>query len=233
MIYGFATFAGSEALALRRVWNYVHWAAGFEPPTMSDIYAFRVFADKGPCPIPWTAQSAAIALRSHQVEIRPVPERAWLAERTRLVADWREAAGRLAAGHDARQSALIEQPLSVTLGSDSVATAGASRRSVRWVNFSRNHLTLETDSSAPAVLALSEAWYPGWQGSVNGATTAVFPVNGWMRGVAVPAGVARVEFRYRPTHFGLGVGISVVALIVVAWLARPISPARFSPRQQD
>ncbi len=222
MIYGFGTFAGSEALALERVWNYVHWAVGFEPPAMSDIYAFEIFAAKGPFPVPWVAQSASLDLRSSQIEIRPAPPRAWLVHHTRQVADWREAAGRLAAGHDASQSALLESPWSADFAADkNSATIPATIDAVQWKDFSRNHLRLRVSTGTPALLTLAEAWYPGWRATVNGSAVPVMPVNGWMRGVALPAGVSHVELGYRPTHFVFGAALSLLSLSLLAWLARP------------
>ena len=221
MIYGFGTFAGSEALALNRVWSYVHWAVGLEPPAMSDVYAFDAFVAKGPFPIPWVAQSATLDLQARKIEVRPAPPRAWLVGRTRIVADWREAAGRLAAGYDANTSALLEQPLPADLPVDGDLALTRKAGSVRWLQFSRNRLLLETNTPSSALLILAEAWYPGWSASVNGIATPVIPVNGWMRGAVVPAGVSRIELRYRPTHFALGAVVSLVSLGLLAWLAGP------------
>ena len=67
---------------------------------------------------------------------------------------------------------------------------------------------------APAILVLAEAWYPGWEAEVNGQPVRSFPVNGWMRGVVVPAGQTEVVWRYRSRWFG-AVGAAAVAVLLI------------------
>jgi hypothetical protein len=188
---------------------------GLEPPPTSDIYNFNAFAAKGSFPVPWAAQSAALNLAAGRIEIVPTPPaRAWLVGRARVVADWREAAGRLAAGHDPGTSALLEKELP-----DAALDPAAAAGKFRWIGFSRNHLSLAVDSPAPGLLVLAEAWHPGWTAHVNGRDAEVFPVNGWMRGVQVPAGAAQVELSFRPRHFFLGLAITIAAALALIWLA--------------
>ena len=72
---------------------------------------------------------------------------------------------------------------------------------------------LRTDTTAPAILVLAEAWYPGWEAEVNGRPAQAFPVNGWMRGVVVQAGADKVVWHYRSRWFRTGCAVGIAALI--------------------
>jgi uncharacterized membrane protein YfhO len=79
---------------------------------------------------------------------------------------------------------------------------------------------VRASSSAPAILVLAEAWYPGWAATVRGRRTEVFPVNGWMRGASVPAGESEVVFEYRPRTLAAGAAISLASAAVLVALLR-------------
>ena len=205
MLYGFGTIVGSEALALKRVWFYLHWAVGVTPPELSDIYYWEGFMAKGAFPVPWVGQVAGVSRERHAIEVHlPEPSRVWVSGRVREVADWSEGVGRLALGHDPTKVTLVEsayaRELPIERGDDPGTAAIAG--------FSRNSLSIDVDCRRASLLVVDEAWFPGWTAWVGAKSYPVIPVNGWMRGVALPAGHSRVEMRYYPSHFGLGLWIS-------------------------
>jgi uncharacterized membrane protein YfhO len=55
---------------------------------------------------------------------------------------------------------------------------------------------------------------------VNGDEQTIYPTDGAFRGVAVPKGSSRVEFRYEPRAFPIGIALAVSGLVafVVVWL---------------
>jgi hypothetical protein len=73
-------------------------------------------------------------------------------------------------------------------------------------------------------LVLSDAWYPGWEATVDGQPVPIERANILFRAVAIPAGRHRVEWVFRPTFFRLGAVVSLVAMGVVlvgaVWLGR-------------
>jgi uncharacterized membrane protein YfhO len=55
-------------------------------------------------------------------------------------------------------------------------------------------------------------YYPGWKAYVNGEEKAIRRANLFFRAVLLPAGNHRVEFRYEPRSFAIGLTISIATL---------------------
>ena len=70
-------------------------------------------------------------------------------------------------------------------------------------------------------MVLRDTWYPGWQATVDGMGTSIYRVNGCFRGVLVPGGQHQVRFVYRPWHVYVPGAISLVATLMILWLALP------------
>jgi hypothetical protein len=82
-------------------------------------------------------------------------------------------------------------------------------------------VTIETDSSGPALLVLNDAYAAGWRATVDGGPTEILPSNYMARGVWVPAGKHRVEFTYRTPGLREGWAIFAVGgLAAAAWTRR-------------
>ncbi|HHE70952.1 MAG TPA: hypothetical protein ENL34_01535 [Chloroflexi bacterium] len=80
------------------------------------------------------------------------------------------------------------------------------------VAYGPNRASFRVNTTAPALLVLSDLRYPGWVGHVDGRHTPIWAADGIFRGIIVPAGHHIVEFTYRPAAFIAGIGIMVVAL---------------------
>jgi hypothetical protein len=87
----------------------------------------------------------------------------------------------------------------------------------------------------PGVLVVNEAWFPGWQASVNGRAAPTFRANYLLIGVVVPAGDADVVLEFSPPGYRLQLALFALALLVALtgalarwrWLdARPAAEAR-------
>ncbi len=70
-----------------------------------------------------------------------------------------------------------------------------------------------------AFLVLSEVFYPrGWKALLDGSPVRVYPVNGVVRGVRVPAGEHRIVFSYDRTLFNNGRAYSLGAAVLIVGL---------------
>jgi hypothetical protein len=80
--------------------------------------------------------------------------------------------------------------------------------------YTAERVVVETESAQPALLVLSDAFYPGWQATVDGAPAAIVPTNVLYRGVYVPAGAHTVIFTYEPTGWRSGLALAGGGLLL-------------------
>jgi uncharacterized membrane protein YfhO len=77
-------------------------------------------------------------------------------------------------------------------------------------------------------LVLTDAWYPGWRATIDGAPVEVARADVLFRAVPVPAGRHRVEFAFAPLSLWMGVGINLMTLALcvaaIIALSRPPKP---------
>ena len=103
--------------------------------------------------------------------------------------------------------------------------------SCRITTYLPTNVVVEATLSQPGLVVLSDAWFPGWEATVQThdaqggeSTTAaiIHRTNRVLRGVHVPAGEHKIEFRYRPTSFAIGAIMSVASWTIVwLWLVGP------------
>ncbi|HEX7877806.1 MAG TPA: YfhO family protein, partial [Candidatus Eisenbacteria bacterium] len=102
--------------------------------------------------------------------------------------------------------------------------------SVRITAMEPARVVIEAEASSPALLVLSDPYYPGWRATVDGIDTRILPADWALRGVEVPPGRHRVEFRYRPAWLIPGfIAMVVGTVLAVIGLAFTGSPSA-SPR---
>lgn len=111
---------------------------------------------------------------------------------------------------DLHRAALLEAALPHTL-----ADAAGAAESVRFRSWETDRMVMDVNTEAPALLVLSELYYPGWRAKVNGKAAAIYRVDGALRGIWAPAGSNRVELDYAPLTFYAGGAITVLTLLCV------------------
>ena len=85
-----------------------------------------------------------------------------------------------------------------------------------------NNVQVSTKSMSPAILVLSENFFPGWYAYVDGKREEILRVNYNQRGLVLEQGEHNIEFVYRPFSVLLGFMISsVTALALVLWTWQP------------
>lgn len=81
-------------------------------------------------------------------------------------------------------------------------------------------LTVQT--ATPGYLVIGDLWYPGWKATVNGVEASMLRAYTTLRALALPAGEHEVILRYEPLSFRLGMGLSLLSLLVLlVWILRP------------
>jgi hypothetical protein len=215
MQQGWSSPFGYASLNLGRVWNYLHDTLGVTPPIEHNTFPSLELARFGPIPYPSMAIVMGADPMAKRLLFSPRPDpRVYLAGAARRVRDAHQATALMRAGHDFHVVALVEQPLALPDHAEPGGLATISR-------FEAERIAITVESASPALLVLSEPWYPGWTARVNGTSVPCIPANAWMRAVLVPAGKSQVEMTFHSTYLLLGSVISLAALaLVILLLAR-------------
>ena len=69
---------------------------------------------------------------------------------------------------------------------------------VELMEYSDTRVALRVQSPAEAYLILKDAYYPGWQATLNDAPAPIFRANVMFRAVPVPAGASTLVFSFEP-----------------------------------
>ena len=139
--------------------------------------------------------------------------RAWLAN-TKLVATEEEELNIIRSGKMPNGAAWnpLEQALVVSDTGVSSANANGPTGNAQVTRHEPNRIEVKTESTAPAILVLSENHYPGWRAFVDGQPAEVMRVNYNQRGLVLPAGNHLVAFVYRPWSVLIGLMFSLLTL---------------------
>lgn len=79
-------------------------------------------------------------------------------------------------------------------------------------------VTVAVDTDQPGYLVLAEAWYPGWQATVDGQPVPIERANYAFRAVYVPTGRHTVRFEFNPVIWKVGLAISgLTLLLLLGW----------------
>lgn len=111
---------------------------------------------------------------------------------------------------DFRNKLLLEEELPIKLEFGT----GSAKLLSNTINTQK--FSIETDK--PALFYISDTHFPGWSAEVNGKPTKIYRTNYNFRAALVPQGRSTIEFSYLPTHFVLGVKISIAALLLLTLL---------------
>lgn len=69
---------------------------------------------------------------------------------------------------------------------------------VKIISYTPNLMSIQVKTESPALLFLSDNFYPGWKAMVNGKETKIYRADYSFRAVVVPRGDSLVEFSYVP-----------------------------------
>jgi hypothetical protein len=81
-----------------------------------------------------------------------------------------------------------------------------------------NSYDFRVEASGPAIVVVSQNFYPGWKAIVNGNAVSVFPANHALTGIAVPAGSYEMRFEFQSPRLKLGALISLISLVLLGLL---------------
>lgn len=98
--------------------------------------------------------------------------------------------------------------------------SGCAATRIQSAHFKSHRIRLDVETPEPAVLTLSQAYYPAWKAYLDDKPVKIWPANHAFQAVAVPPGYHRIEFRYEDKAFRLGTIVSALTLVFCALLYR-------------
>jgi hypothetical protein len=132
-----------------------------------------------------------------------------------------------APGFDPRSSAIVEDAPDSELeqvDAGPLANVGGAR----VLSYAEQDMTVSVSTDAPALLVVTDSYFPGWDATLDGQQVATYPTDVAFRGVIVPAGTHQVVFRYRPFSFTLGVIVTFLAIGSLLLAVLRLGPPRLS-----
>jgi hypothetical protein len=89
---------------------------------------------------------------------------------------------------------------------------GVSPGNVEVLQYTSGHILLRVRAEHPALLVVSESWYPGWRAGMDGQAVEVLRANYLSQGVVVPQGEHVIQMDYHSDALNLGAILSVAGL---------------------
>ncbi len=87
---------------------------------------------------------------------------------------------------------------------------------VKIERYDLHEVIVSVETESPAMLVMSDTFFPGWQAKIDGKAESIHRVNIMMRGVMVPPGRSEVQMIYRPLSVELGLFCTFFAVLVLA-----------------
>jgi hypothetical protein len=160
--------------------------------------------------IGWLAQSAPdsppwVTYRAvgGAARVRIVPEAQWVEARS-------QALDLLRAGAVDFDSVVLLEG-----GPDRIAGSGGPGQAEIAAGNDPNVVHVRARAADGGWLLLSDAFYPGWEATVDGELTTLYRADGLFRAVWIPPGDHDVLFAYRPWTFAYGILLSAVTWTLV------------------
>jgi hypothetical protein len=235
MLHGAKDIWGNDPCVTRRYAEFIAWTQGNDPdrPTqdvkfkrMSPLYAMLrlghvIGGERGP-------------YKLQPPPAKPLPH-------ALVVGGWSALPGRDAIfaemgkpGFDPWRRVLLDRdpgivPATGDAGTTAGATAGATVGAARVIAEDSDSLTIEAETTRPAILLVTDAWTPSWRaralpGSVQ-ARYQVIPADYCLRGVPLTPGRHRLIMEYAPRAFVVGAWVSAFSALAYlaawGWTFRP------------
>ena len=166
--------------------------------------------------------TARTASGAEAVYAFPGLDRAWLAGTATVMDDSAALDRILAPGFDPRGEVIVAEPVPLM-------PAAGVMGDIAWEVDEPDYRRLRVRTTGPALLVVSENWFPGWVADVDGEPAATHRANLTLQAVEIPAaGDHTVTLRFTaPTvRSALRISLAAAALTVLLLVA-PLLPSRF------
>ncbi len=114
---------------------------------------------------------------------------------------------------DTKKTAIIRKDfaknLATTYPIDSTTT-------IKLIDYKANALTFESNTNSKQFAVFSDMYYKdGWIATIDGNTTPIYSVNYVLRGIEIPSGKHKIEFKFEPTVIKKGTTITLISYVLL------------------
>jgi len=108
-------------------------------------------------------------------------------------------------------------------------TPADSSSNIRMTSFDNDAIVYQATSTANHAAIFSEIYYKDWNAYIDGKRTEIFKANYVLRGLVIPAGTHKIEFKFEPKLYFAGRTISnlstwlimiLIAAFIIYWLRK-------------
>ena len=110
-----------------------------------------------------------------------------------------------------KDTAVVDEKYRADIGT--VASAD-SLSTIQQTVFDNDAITYQSNSAVAALAIFSEVYYKDWYAYIDGTKAKVIKANYALRGLAIPAGKHKIEFRFEPASYKTGSMLTSIA----SWL---------------
>ncbi|MEN8122834.1 MAG: YfhO family protein [Bacteroidota bacterium] len=84
---------------------------------------------------------------------------------------------------------------------DKTGETGSGTGEIKLTEYSPDYLVYTTKTNASKLAVFSEVYFPDWEVYIDGEQSTLFPANYILRGMMVPAGEHKIEFKFNPEYY--------------------------------
>lgn len=82
-------------------------------------------------------------------------------------------------------------------------------------SYKQNEIAITTRSNSPAVLVVTDTYYPGWKAFIDNAEAPILRANWTFRAIPVPQGEHSITMKYEPSSFAVGKTVSIISFVAL------------------
>ncbi len=121
---------------------------------------------------------------------------------------------------DLKAAAVVDKQFAGHLKENRFALDASAK--IKLISYAPNNLVYDFQSKAEQLVVFSEIYYPkGWEVFVDGKRSPYFRADYLLRAMVVPAGIHKIEFKFKPKVWSIGEPVSLVSslilLLVLGW----------------
>jgi hypothetical protein len=214
MFLGYQTVGGYNPLFLRRYYEYINYYRFYKSPVPEGwiVFFYDVFENGVLMDLLNVKYEISYTTKSYALRKSSLP-RAFVVPECKIMESKDMLDFIVSKNFDPTRTVLLEKEQSGTC-LETVFKADYQSQS-RIVSYRPDEITIETDSTHPGYLFLSEVFYPGWKAFVDEQPKSILRGNYLFRVVEVPAGNHRVVLVFEPLSIKLGLGITLFTILAL------------------